>query len=95
MGVRRVCTPANIGELAHHGRHRPKKACNVLLYSYKGRKHFNGKVPPMNFIREYLAFLKESKKLWILPVVLIMLALGGLLIFAESSALAPLIYSFF
>jgi len=49
----------------------------------------------MNVIRELLAFMIENKKLWMLPVVLIMLALGGLLVFAKGSALAPLIYTIF
>lgn len=49
----------------------------------------------MNVIREYLAFAMENKRLWLLPVVLLMLALGGLLIFFEGSALAPLIYTIF
>ena len=49
----------------------------------------------MTVIRELLAFLIENKKLWMLPVILIMLALGGLLVFAKGSALAPLIYTIF
>lgn len=38
----------------------------------------------MNVIREYLAFAMENKRLWLLPVVLLMLALGGLLIFLKA-----------
>ena len=49
----------------------------------------------MNVLRELIAFMVENKKLWMLPVVFIMLALGGLMILAKGSALAPLIYTIF
>ena len=40
-------------------------------------------------------FLRQNKKLWLVPIVLILLLISGLLIFAQSSALAPFIYSIF
>ena len=40
-------------------------------------------------------FLRQNKKLWLLPIVLVLLLLGALLIFAQSSALAPFIYTIF
>jgi len=46
-------------------------------------------------IREFLEFLRGRKRWWIAPIVIFLLLLGGLLIFAQSSALAPFIYSFF
>lgn len=46
-------------------------------------------------IREFLDFLRERKKWWIAPIVVFLLLLGGLLIFAKGSALAPFIYSLF
>jgi hypothetical protein len=46
-------------------------------------------------IREFLEFLRERKTWWIAPIVIFLVLLGGLLIFAQSSALAPFIYSFF
>jgi hypothetical protein len=39
--------------------------------------------------------LSEDRKLWLLPLVLAMLLIGGLLVFAEGSALAPFIYTLF
>jgi len=46
-------------------------------------------------IREFLEFLREQKKWWIAPILMFLLLLGAMLIFANSSALAPFIYSLF
>jgi drug/metabolite transporter superfamily protein YnfA len=44
---------------------------------------------------EVWLFLRQNKKLWLLPMVIVLLALGALLVFAQSSALAPFIYTIF
>ena len=49
----------------------------------------------MGFIRELWRFLKARKKFWMLPIIVLMVALGGLLILAQGSALAPFIYTLF
>lgn len=49
----------------------------------------------MSLLAELWAFLRERKKFWLLPIVLVMLLFGALLVFAESSALAPFIYTLF
>jgi hypothetical protein len=49
----------------------------------------------VDFIKELWAFLRSRKKLWLLPVILVMVALGGLLILANGSVLAPFIYTLF
>jgi len=49
----------------------------------------------MEFLKELLAFLRARKKLWLAPIILIMVALGGLMILAEGSVLAPFIYTLF
>ena len=49
----------------------------------------------MAFLKELLAFLRARKKLWLGPIILIMVALGGLMILAEGSVLAPFIYTLF
>ena len=46
-------------------------------------------------IKELLHFLRERKKWWIAPILIFLLLLGALLIFANSSVLAPFIYSLF
>ena len=49
----------------------------------------------MSLFKELLEFLIMRKKLWLLPIVITMLLLGGLLIFAKGSAIAPFIYTVF
>ena len=49
----------------------------------------------MSLVAEFWAFLKERKKWWLLPVILVMVLVGTLLIFAQGSALAPFIYTIF
>ena len=49
----------------------------------------------LEFLKELLAFMRERKKLWLLPLVIVLLLLGGLMVFAETSAIAPFIYSLF
>jgi len=49
----------------------------------------------MSFLRELWQFLKVRKKFWLLPIVVVMLILGGLLILAQGSAVAPFIYTLF
>ena len=41
------------------------------------------------------AFLKERKKFWLLPIILILLLLGALIVFTQGSAIAPFIYTLF
>jgi len=49
----------------------------------------------MSLVAEFVLFLKENKKLWLLPIVLTLVLLGALLVFAQTSALAPFIYTVF
>ena len=49
----------------------------------------------MSLIKELFAFLLKRKKLWLLPIIIVMVLLGGLLIFAQGSVLAPFIYTLF
>lgn len=49
----------------------------------------------MDFIREILIFLSQRKKLWMAPIIAVMIALGGLLILAQGSVVAPFIYTIF
>jgi drug/metabolite transporter superfamily protein YnfA len=44
---------------------------------------------------EFWLFLRQNKKLWLVPMILTLVIIGGMLIFAQSSALAPFIYSIF
>ena len=49
----------------------------------------------MEFIKELFAFLLIRKKLWLAPIIVVMLILGGLLILAQGSVVAPFIYTVF
>jgi len=49
----------------------------------------------VDFLVELWTFLRARKKLWLLPIVIVMVALGGLLILAHGSAIAPFIYTLF
>jgi len=46
-------------------------------------------------LSELWAFMRERKKFWLLPVLVVMLLVGTLLVFAQGSALAPFIYTIF
>ena len=49
----------------------------------------------MSFLSELWAFLRQRKKMWLLPIIVISLVIGGLLILAQGSARAPFIYTLF
>lgn len=49
----------------------------------------------MSFLKEMFAFLKSRKKLWLAPMVIVLLVFGGLLILAQGSVIAPFIYTIF
>ena len=49
----------------------------------------------MEFLKEIWAFLRIRKKLWLAPIIFMMILLGGLLILAKGSVLAPFIYTIF
>ena len=46
-------------------------------------------------LKELWDFLKVKKKWWLLPVIIMLLLLGLLILFTESSAIAPFIYTLF
>lgn len=46
-------------------------------------------------IREFWQFAKTQKKLWLTPIVVILILVGSLLAFAQGSAIAPFIYAVF
>lgn len=49
----------------------------------------------MDFLLEFWRFIRARKKFWLLPVLILMLAVGGLLILAHGSVLAPFVYTLF
>jgi hypothetical protein len=55
----------------------------------------NTPVRNQGLLSEFWVFLKEEKKWWLGPLVVVLLALSAVIIFAEGSAIAPFIYSIF
>jgi hypothetical protein len=49
----------------------------------------------MSLVRELWAYMRERKKWWLAPVLLVMMLVGALLVFAQGSVLAPFIYTIF
>lgn len=49
----------------------------------------------MSFLKELWQFMKVRKKFWMLPLLIILLVVGGLLVLAQGSAVAPFIYTLF
>ena len=47
------------------------------------------------FLKELWAFMKERKKFWLLPIILVLVLLGSLIVFTQGSAVAPFIYTLF
>ncbi len=49
----------------------------------------------MDFLTDIFKFLKERKKFWLFPIILILLLLGIFIVLGGASAIAPFIYSIF
>ena len=49
----------------------------------------------LELLQDLWGFMKARKKFWLAPIILLMLLLGGLLILAQGSAIAPFIYTLF
>jgi len=49
----------------------------------------------MDILKDLWGFLKERKKFWLLPIILMLLLIGALIVFSSGSAVAPFIYTLF
>jgi len=49
----------------------------------------------IDFLQDLWGFMKERKKFWLAPIILVMVLLGVLLVVAQGSAVAPFIYTLF
>lgn len=49
----------------------------------------------MSFLREFLKFLIERKKFWLVPILLSLLIFGALFVVTQGTAVAPFIYTIF
>ena len=49
----------------------------------------------IEFLQDLWLFMREHKKFWLAPIIFIMVLLGGLIVLAQGSAVAPFIYTLF
>lgn len=49
----------------------------------------------MELIRDLWGYMRERKKLWLAPILILLVALGALIVLAEGSSIAPFIYTLF
>lgn len=80
------------------GSNAPQAASYRFLSSEKqegANRIFEETVLMGDFIRDMWDFMKVRKKFWMAPIILIMVLLGGLLVLAQGSAVAPFIYTLF
>jgi hypothetical protein len=49
----------------------------------------------MEFLKDLWGFMRERKKFWLAPIILVMVLLGALIVLSQGSAIAPFIYTLF
>ena len=49
----------------------------------------------MSFLNELWEFLRERKKFWLLPIIFVLLLMGGLIVLTQGTAVAPFVYTLF
>ncbi|MEC9339878.1 MAG: DUF5989 family protein [Pseudomonadota bacterium] len=49
----------------------------------------------LELLQDLWGFLRVRKKFWLAPIIVVLLLFGGLLVFAQGSAVAPFIYTLF
>jgi hypothetical protein len=49
----------------------------------------------MEFVTQMFRFLQSRRKLWLLPIIVMTVAIGGVLVLAQGSVIAPFIYTLF
>ena len=49
----------------------------------------------MEFVKDLWDFMRERKKFWLAPIIIVLVLLGGLILVAEGTAVAPFIYTIF
>jgi len=49
----------------------------------------------LSIVQEFWGFLRARKKFWLLPIVIMMVLLGGLIVLTQGSVVAPFIYALF
>ena len=58
-------------------------------------KYGNLKYFMISFIKEFIEFLTQRKKYWLLPIIIVLFLFGALIVLSQGSAIAPFIYTIF
>ena len=61
----------------------------------KKYRHNEKTILMINFLKEFLEFLKERKKYWLLPIFIVLALFGILIVLSQGSVVAPFIYTIF
>jgi tryptophan-rich sensory protein len=72
----------------------------ILTHNTVTIKRFNKKLilfifVAMEVLKDLWGFLKERKKFWLAPIIIVLLLLGLLIVFAGGSAVSPFVYTIF
>jgi hypothetical protein len=67
-------------------------SCDTNCDTKKGEKIMTGR---LQILSEFYQFMKERKKWWLGPIMIMLLLLGLLIILTEGSAVAPFVYALF
>jgi hypothetical protein len=49
----------------------------------------------VDLLKDLWGYMRENRKFWLAPIILVMVLLGGLIVLAQGSAVAPFIYTLF
>ncbi len=58
-------------------------------------RHNGQAILMIDFLKEFLEFLNERKKYWLLPIIIVLALFGVLIVLSQGSAVAPFIYTIF
>lgn len=48
-----------------------------------------------NIISDFYKYIKVKKKYWLIPIIIMLVVIGALIVFGQSSALSPFVYALF
>ena len=49
----------------------------------------------LSFFKEFYSFIKERKKYWLIPIIIVLALFGALIVLSQGSVVAPFIYTIF
>jgi len=49
----------------------------------------------LDLLKDLWGFMRERKKFWLAPIIIVMVMIGGLIVLTQGSAIAPFIYTLF